>query len=256
MYGRPPVDRLARRLSANGSAKILFLSNHGAARALIAESIVNRYRAGGFTAVAAGVSPEGTPHPMAEELLRAYRLPAPRPRPISVDEAFDTEAQGVDYVVALWDRSCGEPFPATYNDALAASWDVPDPRRPYDAGAGIIGSRVGFVRAYMGLRQRIERLFSDVREERRLATGEDFDLAAIEDDAPLSLIRKQGPCSDLRSKRGPNAGSEGAPAPLARRRWSFGGMFDRAPASGRSLEEPLSLGRSELAREPRRAPRA
>ena len=249
MYGRPPVDRLAKRLRKEGSARILFLSNHGAARALIAESIVNRYSASGFIAIAAGVSPEGEPHPMAQELLRAYRLPSPRTRPLSFEEALDTEARDADFVVALWDRACGEPSPAPYGDALAASWDVPDPRRPYNAGAGIIGSRMGFVRAYQGLRSRIEHFFADVAAEQRATGGP---LSDLDDGGMLDVAANDAP-EELRIGR--DVGS-GPPSAKPRRSWSWGGVFGSAGADRAEVSEPLSLGKAQLVREPRRATRA
>lgn len=284
MYGRPPVDRLAKRLRNDGQARILFLSNHGSARAMIAESIVNRHPATGFTASSAGVAPEGYPHPMAEELIRAYRLPRPRSKPLTLDEALTRAEREFDFVVALWDRSCGEPHPASNRRGFAASWDVADPRRPYQAGAGIVGSRMGFVRAYTSLRQRITHLFSDVEAESR-AVGPPLDeRARAEPPARRQTVRRLSErplpererheqavavrlLKDLEQDES-DARSAPRPAPKApssrpeRRIWTLGSMFRQAKPSSdvHVLQgEPINLGKSMMHEppngSPRRAPR-
>lgn len=189
MYGRQPVDRLVGRLSADGQGTVLFLSRHGSARALIAESIVNHHAAGGFAAISAGAEPEDEAHPFARELLRAFRLPAPHQGPASLQEVVDQAEREFDYVVALWDRASGEPFPTAHRDAVAACWDIPDPRRFSDPGAGLVASRVGFVRAYTALRTKIEQFFADISAEQSQA---DRRILGLEKRKRVSKNRRNG----------------------------------------------------------------
>lgn len=192
MYGRTPVDVLAQRLRSGDHATVLFLSDHGAARAVIAEAIFNRFCASGFTAIAAGVEPEPASHPLALEMLRAYRLPVRRRAPADLEEI--ARERQIDYVIAIWDRASGEPFPLAGRRSTAASWDVADPRRPLAAGAGLVESRIGFVRAYATLRARIARFIDEVNAERG-GVSEDERLAFRTEDRPA--FRAKGPRAPL-----------------------------------------------------------
>lgn len=217
MYGRTPVDALARRLRKGDHATILFLSDHGAARSVIAEAIVNRFCAGGFTAISAGLEPEDRQHPMALEMIRAFRLPHRQRRPASVEEILNRRDGRIDYVIALWDRASGEPYPLSGKQRDAASWDIADPRRPMQAGGGIVESRLGFVRAYDALRNRVARFISDVNASQgRPSDWRPEGAAALKPGGPRAP-----------SRRLPNA----SPAV----------HFDKA-----ALDKPLTLGASML----------
>ncbi|MEL6977672.1 MAG: hypothetical protein AAGM38_03210 [Pseudomonadota bacterium] len=183
MYGRMPVGGLADHNRVDRRGAILFLSRRGAGRALLAEAIVNRHSAGGFTAVSAGVAPENAPTSAVEELMRAYSLPTRAPR--SVEAALES-APRVDYVIALWDRAAGEAYPDAAGRPVAASWDVPDFDRLIEDRSGLVAGRASLVRAYLGLRQRIVDFIQAVQSE-RLRQAERSDDILFGEGEPLRI---------------------------------------------------------------------
>lgn len=183
MYGRMPVGGLVDHHHAEGRRAILFLSHHGAGRALMAEAIVNRHSAGGFTALSAGLSPAREPFRPTAELLRAYGFPRRAPR--SMDETLG-DGPRIDYVIALWDRAGGEPYPCAGGRPVAASWDLPDPRRVFDEAQGLVASRLAVVRVYMQLRRRIVDFVQAVQSE-RLRQAERSDDIVFGEGEPLRI---------------------------------------------------------------------
>lgn len=162
MHPKTPIDLLAARLRHGRRKRLLFVSERGAARAIIAEAIVNRYGASGYQAASAGRRPAARVHPMAEEMMRAFRVSScPMP-----PRAFDPEeAASFDYVISLHDQMKGEPCPLRDAFRPDAAWDVADPRDRQNPQGRVVSNRLAFVRAYCGLRRRIGALLAKLADE-------------------------------------------------------------------------------------------
>lgn len=148
------VGRRGAVTAAQSERTVLFLSPHGAARAVIATAIVNRFPAAGLKAYAAGVDGAGAADPIALEMLRAFGCRTRSLRPTPLASLEDSGAQ-IDYVIALWDRAADEPYPTWARRPAAASWATPNPRDPAGEGRGLVATRRAFVETYQLLQTRV-----------------------------------------------------------------------------------------------------
>ena len=109
---------------SDGIYNVLFLCTHNSARSVIAECIVNRLGAGGFSA---GSAPRGSIHPHALDLLRNQNYEVSGLRSKSWDEFAAPGAPGMDFVFTVCDNAATEVCPIWPGQPMTAHWGVPDP---------------------------------------------------------------------------------------------------------------------------------
>jgi len=132
---------------------ILILCTGNSARSILAEAIVNRYGKGKFHAHSAGSKPQGTPHPMAVELLQSLGYDTAFARSKSWDEFAANDSPEMDFIITVCDSAASEECPFWPGKPATAHWGLPDP-------AAVTGSleerRAAFRDAYDILKRRIE----------------------------------------------------------------------------------------------------
>ena len=115
---------------------VLFLSQRGSARGIMAAALLNQIGRGRFHAVSAGVRPAAAYDPMALELLEHAHVALPKGTPQHFS-AFSSEgASPLDFVFTLSDTAAGEPTPAWPGQPVTGHWSSADPEKSqYDEGA-------------------------------------------------------------------------------------------------------------------------
>ena len=108
---------------------VLFLSQRGSARGVMAAALLNQIGQGKFRAVSAGVRPAAAYDPLALELLEHAHVAIPdgSPQHYSV---FSSEAGSpLDFVFTLSDTAAGEPLPKWPGQPMTGHWSSSDPER-------------------------------------------------------------------------------------------------------------------------------
>lgn len=108
---------------------VLFLSQRGTARGLIAACLLNEIGRGKFQAFSAGVRPGAAYDPMAVELLVKAKIPVTDGHPRHYREFATPQAPPLDFVFTLSDTAAGEPLPAWPGRPITAHWRSLDPER-------------------------------------------------------------------------------------------------------------------------------
>jgi protein-tyrosine-phosphatase len=136
---------------------VLFLCTGNSARSILAESLLNHFGKGRFSAFSAGSHPGGQVNPFALALLEKNRFPTGELRSKSWDEFAQPDAPQLDFVVTVCDNAAGEVCPAWPGQPITAHWGIPDP-------AAVQGSdddkRRAFVLAMEQLQRRISMFVS------------------------------------------------------------------------------------------------
>jgi len=146
---------------ADRSYNVLFLCTGNSARSIMAEALVNHWGQGRFRGYSAGSHPTGRVHPIALELIRQMKLPAPGLRSKSWDEFAVPGAPVMDFVFTVCDSAAGEQCPFWPGQPMTAHWGVADP-------AAVQGTDtdqwLAFREAFRQLENRI-RIFTSLRIE-------------------------------------------------------------------------------------------
>jgi arsenate reductase len=108
---------------------VLFLSQRGSARSVIAAALLNAIGHGVFRASSAGVHPAQAYDSLALELLDHARVPAPEGAPQHYSAFSATNAVPLDFVFTLSDTAAGEPLPEWPGQPVTAHWSSADPER-------------------------------------------------------------------------------------------------------------------------------
>src|SRR5262245_22634913 len=90
---------------------VLFLSQRGAARSVIAAALLNQVGREKFRAWSAGVRPAAAYDPLALELLEHAKVPAPEGKPLHYHDFAGPKAPALDFIFTLSDTAAGEPMP-------------------------------------------------------------------------------------------------------------------------------------------------
>ena len=114
-------------LGMSGDFKVLFLCMGNSARSIFAESILNHFGAGRFTAYSAGSEPRGEVHPLTLQVLNEAGLPTAGLRSKSWDEFSSPNAPQFDFVFTVCDDVAGESCPIWAGHTMTAHWGIADP---------------------------------------------------------------------------------------------------------------------------------
>ncbi|HEY0264752.1 MAG TPA: arsenate reductase ArsC [Granulicella sp.] len=106
---------------------VLFLCTGNSARSIMAEAIMNRKGAPGFTAYSAGSHPSGAVRPEALRQLEAAGLPTTGLHSKSWDEFVGPDAPVMNFVFTVCDNAAQEACPFWPGHPTTAHWGVPDP---------------------------------------------------------------------------------------------------------------------------------
>ena len=106
---------------------VLFLCTGNSARSILAESLLNHWGQGRFTAFSAGSFPKGQVHPLALELLKRMDLPTENLRSKSWDEYAAPGAPPLDFIFTVCDNAAGEVCPVWPGKPVTAHWGIADP---------------------------------------------------------------------------------------------------------------------------------
>lgn len=109
------------------SYNVLFLCTGNSVRSILAESLLNHWGQGRFTAFSAGSFPKGQVHPLALELLKRMDLPTENLRSKSWDEYAAPGAPPLDFIFTVCDNAANEACPYWPGHPVTAHWGVPDP---------------------------------------------------------------------------------------------------------------------------------
>ena len=107
--------------------KVLFLCMGNSARSIFAESILNHFGAGRFSAYSAGSAPKGAVHPLTLQVLQESKLPIVGLRSKSWDEFTASDAPQFDFVFTVCDDVAGETCPVWAGHTMTAHWGIADP---------------------------------------------------------------------------------------------------------------------------------
>ena len=132
---------------------VLILCTGNSARSILAEAILNRYDDGKFCAYSAGSKPQGSPHPLAVELLESLRYDTAFARSKSWDEFAGDGAPSMDFVFTVCDSAASEECPYWPGAPMTAHWGLPDPAA---APGSLDDQRAAFSAAYDILKTRID----------------------------------------------------------------------------------------------------
>ena len=136
--GRPELcSDLARLLpedERDGSTmtaayNVLFLCTRNSARSLMAEAILEKVGKGRFRGYSAGAAPADRPMPEVLEKLRGLGHDVSRLRSKSWKEFGRPDAPRIDFVIALCDMTDEQRCPELGDQAVHASWPLPDPAK-------------------------------------------------------------------------------------------------------------------------------
>ena len=114
-------------LSTSGNFKVLFLCMGNSARSIFAESILNHFGGGRFSAYSAGSEPRGEVHPLTLRVLQEAKLPTAGLRSKSWDEFSAPDAPKFDFVFTVCDDVAGETCPIWAGHTMTAHWGISDP---------------------------------------------------------------------------------------------------------------------------------
>jgi arsenate reductase len=106
--------------------RVLFLSQRGAARSVMAAALLNVIGDGKFRAFSAGVRPAQVFDPVALELLDHAKIPIPDGTPQHYQNFAQSEGPDLDFVFTLSDTAAGEPVPAWPGQPVTAHWRCTD----------------------------------------------------------------------------------------------------------------------------------
>jgi protein-tyrosine-phosphatase len=129
---------------------VLFLSQRGAARSVMAAALLNELGRGKFRAFSAGVRPAAAFDPLALELLEHAKIPTLEGTPQHYRDFAGHGAPHLDFVFTLSDTAAGEPVPAWPGHPITAHWGSTDAER---FGADAAAKR----RALIDTRAQLER---------------------------------------------------------------------------------------------------
>jgi len=118
---------LLREMTGERTYNVLFLCTGNSARSILAESLLNRWGRGKFSAFSAGSFPKGQVHPMAVELLERTGLPTENLRSKSWDEFAAQGAPPLDFIFTVCDNAAGEVCPVWPGKPMTAHWGIADP---------------------------------------------------------------------------------------------------------------------------------
>ena len=143
------------------SYNVLFLCTGNSARSILAETLLNHWGRGRFTAFSAGSFPKGTVHPLALDLLTTIALPTRGLRSKSWDEFAAPGAPEMDFIITVCDQAAGEICPVWPGHPVTAHWGLSDPAAVDGSGPE---KRDAFRAALRVLENRI-RLFVSLRAD-------------------------------------------------------------------------------------------
>lgn len=106
---------------------VLFLCTGNSARSVMAESLLNHWGQGRFTAYSAGSHPKGQVHPLTLETLERSHLPTEGLRSKSWDEFAAADAPRLDFVFTVCGNAAEEQCPRWPGQPVTAHWGVDDP---------------------------------------------------------------------------------------------------------------------------------
>ena len=137
-YGQPELcGDIARLLPANdcedlamtASFNVLFLCTHNSARSIMAEAMLEKIGKGQFHAYSAGSEPVTEPNGEVVANLKQLGHDVSRLRSKSWNEFTKADAPRMDFVIALCDTTQGQSCPEFADNAVTASWPLPDPAK-------------------------------------------------------------------------------------------------------------------------------
>src|SRR5262245_39105823 len=108
---------------------VLFLSQRGAARSVIAAALLNQIGRGKFRAWSAGTRPAEAYDPLALELLEHAKVAVPEGKPHHFRRFAGADSPALDFVFTLSDTAAGEPLPQWPGRPTTAHWRCLDPER-------------------------------------------------------------------------------------------------------------------------------
>jgi arsenate reductase (thioredoxin) len=115
---------------------VLFLSQRGAARSVMAAALLNVIGTGKFRAFSAGVRPAAEFDRVALELLDHAKVPLPAGAPQHYQEFAGASASDLDFVFTLSDTAAGEPLPVWPGQPATAHWRCTDAEKFGNDAAG------------------------------------------------------------------------------------------------------------------------
>ena len=123
----PDVDEESPSMTA--AYNVLFLCTRNSARSLMAEAILEKVGRGRFRGYSAGAAPASAPMPEVLEKLRGLGHDVSRLRCKSWKEFGRPDAPRIDFVIALCDMTDEQRCPELGEQAVHASWPLPDPAK-------------------------------------------------------------------------------------------------------------------------------
>jgi arsenate reductase (thioredoxin) len=115
---------------------VLFLSQRGSGRAVMAAAMLNHIGKGKFHAMSAGVRPGERYDPTALELLEHAHVPRPEGTPQHFRKFAAEGAPPLDFVFTLSDTAAGEPPPVWPGLPVTGHWSCSDPEKePEDSAS-------------------------------------------------------------------------------------------------------------------------
>lgn len=128
---------------------VLIICTGNSARSIIGEALVNAVP--GLTGYSAGSNPNGTPHPMALNVLRAKGHDVSGFRSKSWDEFGAENAPNMDVIITVCDNAASEACPHWPGHPVTVHWGLADPVRVEEMNF----QRAAFEDTYASLKKRI-----------------------------------------------------------------------------------------------------
>ncbi|NWH08785.1 MAG: arsenate reductase ArsC [Alphaproteobacteria bacterium] len=133
---------------------VLFVAKAGAARPVMAETILNDLSAAGFRAYSACIDSMAEAHPEVLALLRRLRHKAPNDKVKPAEDFAGQDAPVLDFIIALDDEGV-DTRGFCQGQPIVCDWRIPNPEVATGNDAEIA---VAFADTYRMLRNRIELL--------------------------------------------------------------------------------------------------
>jgi protein-tyrosine-phosphatase len=136
---------------------ILFLSQRGAARSVMAAAIAEVVSGSRLRGLAAAVRPDPQRDDLALQILRNHGHPleaVPAPRHYA-DVTAGPDPVPLDFVFTLSDTAAGEVLPVWPGQPVTAHWSCPDPVRAAAAAANPAERALAYAAAYAVLDRRL-----------------------------------------------------------------------------------------------------